>query len=68
MPRTAEKLTKRSLDALRRKAEADPRFTAYVADAGQPGLYAWARRRRVRFIFAYRPPAGGSQTRLKIAV
>ncbi len=66
MPRNAEKLTKRSLDALRRDAEADPRFTAYVADAGQPGLYAWARRRRVRFVFAYRPPAGGSRTRLKI--
>ena len=66
MPRTAEKLTKRSLDALRRKAEADRSFTAYVADAGQPGLYAWARRRRVRFVFAYRPPAGGARTRLKI--
>ena len=66
MPRSAEKLTKRSLDALRRKAEADRSFTAYVADAGQPGLYAWARRRRVRFVFAYRPPAGGTRTRLKI--
>ncbi len=66
MPRKAEKLTKRNLDTLRRKAEADPRFTAYVADAGQPGLYAWARRRRVRFVFAYRPPAGGARTRLKI--
>ena len=66
MPRNAEKLTKRSLDALRRKAEADRSFTAYVADAGQPGLYAWARRGRLRFVFAYRPPAGGPRTRLKI--
>ncbi len=49
-----------------RKADVDPRFAAYVADTGQPGLYAWARRSRVRFVFAYRPPAGGSRMRLKI--
>ena len=66
MPRNAEKLTKPRLDALRRKAEADRSVTAYVADAGQPGLYAWARRGKVRFVFAYRPPAGGPRTRLKI--
>ncbi len=47
MPRNAKKLTKRSLDALRPKAETDTSFTAYVVEAGQPGLYAWARRGRV---------------------
>jgi len=66
MSKPAQKLTKRSLDALRRKAEADPDYTAYVADAGQPGLYAWARRGRVRFVFAYRPPRGGPRRRMKI--
>lgn len=74
MPRQAKRLTKAVLDSLRRKAEADPGsyeeksdgFTAYLADAGQPGLYAWARRGRVRFVFAYRPVAGGSRRRLSI--
>lgn len=66
MPREARKLTKATLDALRRKARADSAFSAYVADAGQPGLYAWARRGRVRFVFAYRPPGGGSRRRLQI--
>ena len=66
MPREAKKLTKATLDSLRRKAKAEPGFSEYVADAGQPGLYAWARRGRVRFIFAYRPPAGGRRRRIKI--
>ena len=66
MPREARKLTISALDSLRRKAESDPAFRAYVADAGQPGLYAWARRGRVRFVFAYRPPSGGARRRLKI--
>ena len=66
MPRNAEKLTKRGLDGLQRTAQADRRFTTFVADAGQPGLHAWARRGRVRFVFAFRPPAGGSRVRLKI--
>ena len=54
MAREARKLTKTALDALRKQAQADGKFSAYVADAGQPGLYAWARRGRVRFVFAYR--------------
>ncbi|MEE2778803.1 MAG: hypothetical protein VYE73_18840 [Acidobacteriota bacterium] len=61
-------MTKAVLDSLRRNVEVDvgaygvgDGFTAYMADAGQPGLYAWARRGRVRFVFAYRPPAGGSR-------
>lgn len=66
MPREARRLTILALDGLRRKAVSDPGFSAYVADAGQPGLYAWARRGRVRFVFAYRPPAGGPRRRLKI--
>ena len=66
MARHARRLTISALDALRRKAESDRAFKAYVADAGQPGLYAWARRGRVRFVFAYRPPGGGARRRLKI--
>lgn len=66
MAREARKLTKTALDALRKQAQADGKFSAYVADAGQPGLYAWARRGRVRFVFAYRPPGGGRRQRLKI--
>ena len=66
MAREARKLTKSALDRLKAKARADRSFTAYIADAGQPGLYAWARRGRVRFIFAYRPPGGGRRRRLKI--
>ena len=54
MAREARRLTKTALDALRKQAQADGKFSAYVADAGQPGLYAWARRGRVRFVFAYR--------------
>ena len=66
MAREARKLTKSALDRLKARARADRFFTAYIADAGQPGLYAWARRGRVRFIFAYRPPGGGRRRRLKI--
>ena len=44
MARTAERLTKAKLDSLRTKAQGDANFSSYVADAGQPGLYAWARR------------------------
>ena len=66
MPRHADKLTQRSLDALRRRAESDPSFTAYLLDAGQPGLGVWARRGRLRFIFVYRPPTGGRRRRMKI--
>jgi len=66
MPRQAKKLTKSTLDGLRKKAQADPNFTSYVADAGQPGLYAWARRGKVEFVFAYRPPTGGRRKRIKI--
>ncbi len=66
MAREARKLTKSTLDSLRKKAQADSNFSTYVADAGQPGLYAWARRGRVRFVFAYRPPGGGRRRREKI--
>lgn len=66
MAKRADKLTKRELDALRRRAESDPSFAAYIADAGQPGLYVWARRGQVQFVFVYRPPAGGSRKRLQI--
>lgn len=66
MARQAKKLTKSTLDSLRRQAQESPEFTEYVADAGQPGLYAWARRGKVGFYFAYRPPAGGRRKRLKI--
>jgi hypothetical protein len=37
-----------------------------VVDAGQPGLYLQARRRRVRFVFEYLPPAGGRRRRMQI--
>ncbi len=66
MAREPKRLTKAMLDGLRRKAQADPGFTAFVADAGQPGLYAWARRGRVRFVFAYRPAGGGRRRRISI--
>ena len=66
MAKAAERLTKRTLDALRHKAERDRTFSCFTADVGQPGLYAWARRGRVRFVFAYRPPRGGSRNRLQI--
>ena len=66
MPRQAKRLTKATLDSLRRKAKADPGFSEYVADAGQPGLYVWARRSRARFVFSYRPPGGGRRRRIKI--
>ena len=56
MARQAKKLTKASLDALRKRAQADQSYTSYLADAGQAGLYVWTRRGRVRFVFAYRPP------------
>jgi hypothetical protein len=64
--REAKRLTKAALDALRRRAQGDRGFTAFVADARQPGLYAWARRGKVRFVFAYRPPGGGRRRRLSI--
>ncbi len=66
MPRAAKRLTKADLDALRRMAKAEVAFTAYLADAGQPGLCVQARRGRVRFVFDYRPPAGGARRRLQI--
>jgi integrase len=66
MAREARKLRKSTLDNLRKQAQESPDFTAYVADAGQPGLYAWARRGKVRFVFAYRPPGGGRRKRIKI--
>jgi len=37
-----------------------------LADAGQPGLYAQARRGRVRFLFRYRPPGGGGRRHMQI--
>lgn len=66
MPRAATKLTKSKLDKLRAQATADPAFVAYVADAGQPGLYIWARRGRVRFVFYYSPPSGGRRRTMAI--
>jgi len=66
MARLAKKLTKSTLDRLRKRAQEAPDFAAYVADAGQPGLYAWARRGKVRFVFAYRPPTGGRRKRIRI--
>lgn len=63
MARAAKKLTKRDLDALRARAEADQDFKAYVADAGQPGLYVWARRGKLTFTFEYRAPVGGRRRR-----
>ena len=66
MPRTATKLTQRDLSTLRREAEADPKFKSYIADGGQPGLYAWARRGKVGFYFVYEPPRGGARRRLLI--
>ncbi|HVS63280.1 MAG TPA: integrase family protein [Thermoanaerobaculia bacterium] len=79
MPRQAKLLTKARLDALRKRAEADPKFSTFTADAGQRGLYVWVRpvdtsgalglsRRqgRLRFVCAYRPPAGGARRRIQI--
>lgn len=66
MPRKADRITKRALDALRRQAEADSSFSKYLIDAGQPGLGVWARRGRVRFVFVYRPPEGGARKRIQI--
>jgi len=66
MPRHARKLTKRDLDDLRRKAEADSSLTKHLADADQKGLYARARRGRVDFIFRYRPPGGGGRRTMTI--
>jgi hypothetical protein len=64
--RAAKRLTKTDLDVLLRRARADAAFSALVADAGQPGLYAQARRGRVRFVFVYRPPGGGARKRLNL--
>ena len=66
MARSAKRLTKSKLDELRRRAAEDSKFSAYVADAGQPGLYAWARRGKVGFYYAYAPPGGGSRRRMRI--
>lgn len=66
MPRSPSKLTKTQLDKLRAQANADPDFVAYVADAGQPGLYVWARRGRVRFVFYYAAPTGGTRRTMAI--
>ena len=66
MAKAPEKLTKKRLDDLRAAAQADRTTTTYVADAGQPGLYVYARRGRVRFVFDYTPPAGGRRRRMQI--
>ncbi|HVR30351.1 MAG TPA: Arm DNA-binding domain-containing protein, partial [Thermoanaerobaculia bacterium] len=66
MPKRAGFLTKPRLDKLRRDAAADPDFSAYVADAQQPGLYVRARRGRVGFVFDFRPIAGGHRRRLPL--
>lgn len=66
MAKAAEKLTKKRLDQLRAEVEADRGLTAFVADAGQPGLYVQARRGRVRFVFEYLPPAGGRRRQMQI--
>ncbi len=67
MARKSDKLTKKTLDDLRKATESDPNSTdVFAADAGQPGLYVWARRGRVRFVFVYRPPAGGARKRMQI--
>lgn len=66
MPRHAKKLTKRDLDQLRAEAEADPKCSRMMADAGQPGLYAAARRGRVEFFTRYRTPNGGTRRTMKI--
>jgi len=66
MPRHARKLTKRDLDDLRRKAEADSSLTKHLADADQKGLYARARRGRVHFVFRFRPPNGGGRRTMTI--
>jgi len=66
MPRAAEKLTLKKLNALRTQAENDPKFSAYASDAGQPGLIVQVRRGRVRFIFEYTPPSGGTRKRMQI--
>ena len=62
MPREAKRLTKAKLDSLRTQV-ADPSFSKYLADAGQPGLYVQARRGRVRFVFEYQPHTGSPQRR-----
>lgn len=66
MPPAAEKLTLKKLNALRTRAENDPKFSAYASDAGQPGLIVQVRRSRVRFIFEYTPPSGGTRKRMQI--
>lgn len=66
MPRHAKPLTKSKLDRLRANARKDKKFTKYLADAGQPGLYAQARQGGVRFVFEYRAPAGGRRRRMNI--
>lgn len=58
MPRTAEKLTKKGLDSLRRQAKADPGFATRRADGAQKGLYVRVRDGRVEFWFRVRRPGG----------
>ena len=59
MARNAQRLTKAKLDSLRSKVQRDGSFSGFIADAGQPGLYAWARRGRVR-----RPATGAQAGRI----
>ena len=66
MARKSRRLTKTQLDSLRSKAAADPGFSIYLADAGQPGLYVQARRGKVVFLFVYRSPGGGARRRMRI--
>ena len=66
MPRKAAMLYKRDLDQLRRKAQADPGFSATRADGAAPGLYVEARRGKVTFFFRYRSPVTGQRRRPSI--
>lgn len=68
MARPARRLTKPDLDRLRARAQVDPTFAAYVSDAAQAGLYAWARRGKVTFVYDYRPPGGGARRRMLLDV
>ncbi len=49
MPRKANRLTKRELDALRRKARRDPTFQTQRSDGAQAGL--WFRVRKGHVVF-----------------
>lgn len=67
MPKHAAPLTKRRLDALRRRAEGDTDYEAIAADGAQSGLAAWVRRGRVRFVFRYRVPGAPTRRRMQLA-